>query len=297
MSQLADIFILGAIDSAVIALAAVGLTLQFGVTNYLNFGYTEWLTFAAFIALMANVTVFHWNVWVAMLVGAIGAAILGVVMNRLLFARFARRARDPFTILILTFLVGFMLNQIYIVVWGPNTYELHPGHQGLISLGPMSVSVDQMFFLAIAVAAMVLLELVLHFTRIGRQMRAVSDNRSLAAACGLNTPMVTDFTWAVSGFLAGLAGVILGLQLRAFDVSLGDSFLYLIYPAVVIGGIGRPVGALFASILIGVFAALGSVAVAPSISAAVIFAGMVVTVILRPQGIFGGGRHPSLREG
>ncbi|HUY55418.1 MAG TPA: hypothetical protein VMV23_09700 [Candidatus Nanopelagicaceae bacterium] len=91
--------------------------------------------------------------------------------------------------------------------------------------------------------------------------------------------------------------MILGLQVRAFDVTLGDSFLYLIYPAVVIGGIGRPVGALVASILIGIFAALGSITIAPALSAAVIFAGMVVTVILRPQGILGGGRHPSLREG
>jgi len=128
-------------------------------------------------------------------------------------------------------------------------------------------------------------------------MRAISDNRSLATACGLNTPRVVDVTWAISGFLAGLAGVILCLQVRAFDVTLGDSFLYLIYPAVVIGGIGRPVGALVASVLIGLFAALGSIAVTPAISAAVIFAGMIVVVILRPQGILGGGRHPSLREG
>ncbi|HVA91400.1 MAG TPA: hypothetical protein VNL71_16335, partial [Chloroflexota bacterium] len=109
MSQITSIFVLGAVDSAVIALAAVGLTLQFGVTNYLNFGYTELLTFGAFVALMLNVTVAGLNVWLAMALAGVGAAGLGVGLNRAIFARYARRARDPFTILILTFLIGFML--------------------------------------------------------------------------------------------------------------------------------------------------------------------------------------------
>ncbi|MGH7775904.1 MAG: branched-chain amino acid ABC transporter permease [Candidatus Dormibacterales bacterium] len=296
MEQAVPILILGAVESAVVALAAVGLTLQFGVTNYLNFGYTELLTFGAFVALMVNVSVAGLNVWLAMAIAGVLTAALGVALNLAVFARFARRARDPFTVLIVTFLVGFMLNQIYIVGWGPNTYELRPGTDRQLLIGGLSVGVDQLLFVLIAAACMVGLEVLLHFTRIGRSMRAVSDNRSLAAACGLDTPRITNITWAISGFMGGLAGVILALQVRAFDVTLGDSFLYLIYPAVVIGGIGRPVGALVAGILIGVFAALGSIVVTPAISTAVIFAGMILMVILRPQGILGGGRHPSLRE-
>lgn len=97
-----SILVLGLVDAAVVGLAAVGLTLQFGVTNYLNFGYTEWLTFSALVAYTFNDSLGHLNVWVALAISAVFSSLLAVIMNRLVFARFARRSRDPFTVLIVT---------------------------------------------------------------------------------------------------------------------------------------------------------------------------------------------------
>lgn len=293
-----SILVLGLVDAAVVGLAAVGLTLQFGVTNYLNFGYTEWLTFSALVAYTFNDSLGHLNVWVALAISAVFSSLLAVIMNRLVFARFARRSRDPFTVLIVTFMVGFLLNQTYLLIWGGNSIELRAGSAGtsLFSIGSQQVSLYQVISILVAVGCMGLLELFLHFTRLGRSMRAVSDNQSLAVASGLNTALVTDIAWAISGLFGGIAGVVLAIQVHAFTVDLGNSFLYLIYPAVVIGGIGSPSGGLVAGLLVGVVAALGSLYVPSEISIVVIFAVMVAIVMLRPSGLLGNGRHPSMLE-
>jgi len=297
MEQVIAVLVLGAVDSAVIALACIGLTLQFGVTNYLNFGYTEFLTFGAFMALTFNTSRMHLNVWLSLIVACACTAALAVALNWALFARFARRARDPFTILIVTFMAGFMLNQLMLYIWGPDTRELSAGNSSNFSLGSgLTVSIQELIFLGLAIAAMLLIEGLLHFTRLGKSMRAISDNASLARACGIDIRLVTDLTWAISGFLGGLAGVILALEVHAFDVTLGDGYLYLIYPAVVIGGIGNTTGALVSSILVGVLIALGSVVLPSSVSIVLVFVALIVVVLLRPTGIIGGGRHPSLRE-
>jgi branched-subunit amino acid ABC-type transport system permease component len=297
MEQIIAVLVLGAVDSAVIAVACIGLTLQFGVTNYLNFGYTEFLTFGAFMAFTLTSSFVHLNIWLALILASLCSAALAAVLNRALFARFARRARDPFTILIVTFMVGFMLNQLMLFIWGPDTQELSAGNSTQLSLGShVTVSLQELLFLGVAIVAMIAIEALLHLTRMGRSMRAISDNSSLARACGLNIRVITDVTWLISGFMGGLAGVILALEVHAFDVTLGDGYLYLIYPAVVIGGIGNISGALVASILVGVLIALGSIVLPSSVSIALLFVALVGVVLLRPTGIIGGGRHPSLRE-
>jgi len=79
-------------------------------------------------------------------------------------------------------------------------------------------------------------QLILSRTRIGKSMRAVADNRRLAEVCGLQTKRVTDVTWLITGFMAGVAGVMLALQTHTFGPDMGDNYVYLIFPAVIIGG-------------------------------------------------------------
>ncbi|MGH9088870.1 MAG: branched-chain amino acid ABC transporter permease [Acidimicrobiales bacterium] len=293
-----SILILGLVDAAVVGLAAVGLTLQFGVTNYLNFGYTEWITFSALVAYTFNASLGHVNIWLALAIAAVFSAGLAVIINRLVFARFARRSRDPFTVLIVTFMVGFLMNQTYLLIWGGNSLELKGGSASasIFSIGSQQVSLYQVISILVAIGCMLILEAFLHFTRVGRSMRAVSDNQGLAVACGLNTSLVTDIAWAISGLFGGIAGVVLAIQVHAFTIGLGNGYLYLIYPAVVIGGIGSPSGGLVAGLLVGVVAALGSLYVPAEVSIAVIFAVMVAIVMLRPSGLLGTGRHPSMLE-
>lgn len=296
MQQAASVIVLGIVDSAVLAVAAVGFSLQFGVTNYFNFGYGEWLTFGAFIALMFNNQWLQLNIWVAVLLAGVATSALSLVLNRAVFSPFTNRRRDPFFILIVTFAIGFLLNQAYIVLWGTNYHELNSAPPAQLSLGVVQISSDQLAFLAIAVACMVGVQLILSRTRIGKSMRAVADNRRLAEVCGLRTNRIIEVTWLITGFLAGVAGVMLAMQTRTFGPDLGDNYVYLIFPAVIIGGIGRAGGAVAGAVLIGIFAALGSLLIPASVSTVLIFLALVAAVLLRPQGLLGGGRRPSMQE-
>ena len=295
MDQALAIIVLGAIDAAVLATAAVGFTLQFGVTNYFNFGYGEWLTFGAYVALIVNTQLFHLNVWLALLVAGAVTALFSVGVNRAIFTPFTRRRREPFYILIVTFGVGFMLHEAYIVFLTTTTQELTVPAATQYTIGALILDSNQLISLGIALAAMGCVYL-LSRTRIGRSMRAVADNRSLAEVCGIRVNRITDATWALTGFLAGIAGVILAIQTAAFNPDLGDNYVYLVFPAVIIGGIGRAEGALVGAILIGIFGALGALVLPASVSTTLIFIALVVTVVLRPDGLVKG-RRPSMQEG
>jgi len=267
------------------------------VTNYFNFGYSEWLTFGAFIDLMVNAQVLRLNIWLAVIFAGVATAALSLALNRGVCGPFANRRRDPFFILIVTFAIGFLLNQAYIVIWGTEYHELLAPTTQELSFGTIHISTDQLAFLVIALACMAGVQLILSRTRIGKSMRAVADNRRLAEVCGLQTKRVTDVTWLITGFMAGVAGVMLALQTHTFGPDMGDNYVYLIFPAVIIGGIGRAGGAVTGAVLIGILGALGSLLIPASVSTVLIFVALVAILILRPQGILGSGRRPSMQEG
>jgi branched-subunit amino acid ABC-type transport system permease component len=118
-------------------------------------------------------------------------------------------------------------------------------------------------------------------------MRAVSDNKELAAACGLDIRSVTYASWLISGLLAGLAGVMLAIHSHTFDTTLGDTNIYLVFGAVVIGGIGRPAGAVAGAVIIGLSTQWAVPVIGAALSPTVVFALLVLLMIFRPNGVFG----------
>jgi branched-subunit amino acid ABC-type transport system permease component len=144
---------------------------------------------------------------------------------------------------------------------------------------------------------MAAVQLTLSKTRIGKSMRATADNRALAAVCGLDTTRITTQTWLISGFLAGVAGAILAIHTRTFNPELGANYVFLIFPAVIVGGIGRPIGAVIGSLIIGAIGAVGSLYIPSAFSTLLIFATLVAIVLLRPQGLVGESRRVSLQSG
>ena len=288
MQQALEVMAFGIVDAAVLSVAAIAFTLQFGVTNYFNFGYAEWLTFGAFIALTFNNGLLHVNVWLAMLIGGAATALLSLAINRGVFAPFTRRRPEGFYILIVTFGVGFLLNQMYILIWGTAYRNLDTQSSPLHNVGPFKFSTEQLLFLLIALAFMAATYLVLNHTRTGRCMRAMSDNHALAGIRGIKTDRITDVTWLMTGFMAGVAGVILAIETHTFGTDLGENYVYLVFPAVIIGGIGRTYGALIGGLIIGLFTGIGVLVIPSALSPLVIFAALVAIVLLRPQGLVGG---------
>ena len=298
MSDFFSAFGFGIVAAGVLAVAAVGLTLQFGVTNYINFAYGELITFGAYATYALNQQTLHLNLWIAWIVGGLATGLLAFLVQRFVFTPFVNRRPQLLFALIVTFVVSLMLNDLYGAVFGTDFHEM-PGPlpaDSIHSIGPLLVEGNQIVYFAAAVLAMLAIQLMLNFTPIGRSMRAMSDDMALAKACGLNTTLITDVAWLVSGFLAGLAGVIIAMQTHTFGVDLGDTYLFLVFASVILGGIGRAYGAVAGAIVIGLGTQLSVLVVPSSVSLVAVFVVLVFIMVFRPEGFLGSVAHSKMER-
>ena len=275
----------GLVTASILALSSVGLTLQFGVTNYINFAYGELLTFGAYFTWVAN-SHYGWNIWVALLVGAMMVGIVGVILNVFVLQPFIRRQYPVLFMLVVTFGLSLILSNLILAIWGADfrSYTVAPDKQ--YNIGPFLLTGQQLIIIGISVATMIAIHVLLTYTKLGKAMRAMSDNPTLARSCGINTELVTNFTWLLSGFLGGLAGVVLALNITSFQPAFGGDFLFVIFAAVILGGIGKPYGAMAGALVIGIVTEVAAVPLNSAYKNDAAFAILVLVLLLRPQGIF-----------
>lgn len=275
----------GVVTASILALASVGLTLQFGVTNYINFAYGEMLTFGAYFAWIAN-TVYGWNIWIALIVAALFTGVLGVALNLIVLQPFVRRQYAVLFMLVVTFGLSLILSNLLLAIWGADFRRYHVAPDTQYNIGPFLLTGRQLLIIGIAIVVMAGVHVLLNFTKIGKAMRAMSDNPSLARNCGINTEFVTNFTWLLSGILAGLAGVVLALNVSTFQPAFGGDFLFVIFAAVILGGIGKPYGAMAGALVIGIVTEVAAVPLTSDYKNDAAFAILVLVLLFRPQGIF-----------
>lgn len=279
----------GIVDAALLAPAAVALTMQFGITNYVNFAFGSFLTLSAFLFYELD-TAFGFNLWQAGLIAAALNAIAMLAIGAVVYGPFYSRRPQLLYMLVLTFVVSLMMDSAIAAIWsGRSAYQLNypNGYETPFTLGPIFVSPLDASYVVISILILGATYLFLRFTRVGKVMRAVSDDRSLALVCGLPIQRTTNVTWLVTGFLGGIAGDILALHSHGFDTGLGAGFIYLVFAVVVFGGIGRTYGAVVGAIVLGLVFQLSSLVVDSSLTPAAVFAVLVVVMMIRPNGIFG----------
>lgn len=276
----------GLVTASILALCAVGLTLQFGVTNYINFAVGSFLTFGAYFAWMANA---HGvNIWLSMVIAGLCVAVVAVVLNLGIMQQFVKRDYPVLFMLIVMFGLSLMLQNVILAIWGPDfkNYIAPPDTQNHI--GPFLLTGQQLLIIAIAIVVMLGVHVLLTYTKIGKAMRAMSDNPTLARNCGIDTDLITNFTWLLSGFLVGLAGVVLALNITSFQPGFGSDFEFVIFSAVILGGIGKPYGAMAGALLIGVVTEVSAVFLNSAYKNDAAFAILVLALLFRPQGLFAG---------
>ena len=274
----------GLVTASILALAAVGLSLQFGITNYVNFAYGEFLTLGAYFAWILNWKL-HLNVWLAMLGAAVLVGVCGVVINHVLLRPFVRRGIALRYILIVTFGLSLILSNLVLAGWGANFQTYDVPTQLPFHAGPFIFTVNQILIMGVAVVAMLGVHLLLSRTKLGKAMRAMSDNHDLAMVSGIDNNRITAFTWLLSGALAGLAGVVLALDVTSFQPLFGNDFLFVIFAAMILGGVGSPYGAMLGAIVIGLATEVSAVLVNSAFKNDIAFAVLILVLLLRPQGI------------
>jgi branched-subunit amino acid ABC-type transport system permease component len=274
----------GLVTASVVAIAAVGLTLQFGVTNYVNFAYGDFLTLGAFVTWSFNVG-FGWNFWLALVAASALVAVVALVISQIVLEPFVRRGGPLLIILVVTFGLSLIMSNSILALWGSDYKEYNVGSETPVNVGPFILTGDQLGIIALAVASMVGIHLLLTRTRVGKAMRAMSDDKSLASVSGIPTGQMTALVWVISGLFAGLAGGVLALNVVSFDPNVGVYFLFVIFSAVILGGIGKPYGAMVGALVIGLAVELSVVVLPSQYKQDVAFVILVLILLIRPQGI------------
>jgi len=191
--------------------------------------------------------------------------------------------------------LALVLRQAIFLVWGPQPRSFDVDPFKVYTLGSVRLSGAQAIAIVVAVVAIALVGLLLSSTTLGRTMRAVADDRALAAVAGIDTGRVVLATWVLSGLLAALAGVLAGLVQSTFDPNFGFTLLLPVFAAVVLGGIGNPYGALAGGFLLGIVTELSTWdsfggGVDPVYKPVVAFAVLILVLLARPQGLLGRAR-------
>lgn len=276
----------GIASGAVIALASLGFTLQFGLSNTLNIAYGGFITLAAFLGY--GLIVLGIDVWLTMAVIAVVTGILSVLYYRFFIRGLLRRSVSLGPIAIATAAALIFIEYAIVAVAGTDvkSYGLTGGHT--LHLWYFVWSSTQVAIIVLALALMAAFQALLRFTQLGRALRATAVNRTLARSCGIRAERITSFAWLVSGLLCGIAGVALAMTTQAFDFNIGSTFLILIIAAAVVGGIGEPYGAIVGGFLIGVTTELSAAYWSPAYSGVIAFGLLILALLARPTGILGG---------
>jgi branched-subunit amino acid ABC-type transport system permease component len=273
----------GLVSVSVIAIAAVGFTMQFGITNLINLAYGVVMITSAYIAYALNQL--GVTIWAGLVAGAVFGAVLSFLLNRFLYAPFQRKGTSHIGMVIISLAASLMLANSMLAIVGPTnvSYTQDPGTT--IRIGAMILTTVQVVIIAIAVLLMIVVHALLTFTRLGKAMRATAANPSLARSCGIPTSRVIDIVWLVTGALCGLAGTVAAMNSDSFAVSNGASYLITILAAAVLGGAGQPYGAMLGAVLIGLMTELSAATFSAEYKEVVAFGILVLVMVLRPQGL------------
>lgn len=281
----------GLVTGSVYAIAAVGISLIYGILRLVNFAYGDMMTFGAFAGFFANATL-GLPMVASALVGMVAVAALSVGLDVVLWRPLRARRAGFMSLFLASIGVALVLRQAILLVWGPQprAYDVDPFKVYVV--GDVRLSLAQVATIVAAAVAIVAIGLFLARSSTGRVMRAMSDDRVLAQLSGIDVNRVILATWIISGLAAGLAGVLAGLVQSTFDPNFGFQLLLPVFAAVVLGGIGSAYGALAGGLVLGVATELSTWegfggGVDPVYKPVVAFVVLIVALLIRPQGLFG----------
>jgi neutral amino acid transport system permease protein len=273
---------------SVYAIGAVGLTLVYGILKLVNFAHGDFLTFGAFMAFLVNVT------WGVPLVFAIFfamamTALLGVTFERVMWGPMRARKAGLLQLLLMSIGLAFLIRYAVQYVWGTEIRGLDVNDIATVEFLGLRIGRTEFIVIIVGFAVLIAVGLMLKFSLLGKQMRALADNLDLAETTGIDTSRVILYTWLFAGALAGLAGVLAG---AVTDVrpTLGFGLLLPIFAAVILGGIGDAFGALAGGVVLGLMIEWSTLFIDFRWKTAVGFAVLIIVLVVRPQGIFGRAR-------
>jgi branched-chain amino acid transport system permease protein/neutral amino acid transport system permease protein len=284
VTEILQLVLYGIVLGSIISLGAIGVSLIFGILRFAHFAHGDFMTLGAYFAFVGVVGLnLPMIVVFPFALGAMG--LMAVVIDRSIY-RFMRSS-SPIIMLISSVGTALMLRSLIQIVWGPDNKIYEAGIKMPLTFMGLRIKPDQLTIVIGAFLLVVLLHLFLHRTKMGKAMRAMSDNMDLARVSGINTERVIFWTWVIAACLAAAAGIFLGIDTRLNPI-MGWRLLLPVFAATILGGIGSFYGAILGGLVIGIVQELSTLFISPAYKPAVAFAIMVLMLVIRPTGIMGG---------
>ncbi|MEP7022598.1 MAG: branched-chain amino acid ABC transporter permease [Actinomycetota bacterium] len=275
----------GLITAAVLAIASVAFTLQFGVTDVLNLAFAAVMTAGAFAAYWVNQA--GGSVWVGLLVAMVVCSALSMLLNYAVYSPFQRRGSTPITLVIVSLGMALIIEFGIEAKVGGVDVSYRMGQGTTLRAGGLILTTVQLAIVAISVVVMAAVHALLRYSRLGKAMRATAANRTLARNCGIRTNRVIAVTWALTGALSGLAGTVFAIDIGSFGPTSTDLFLVLILAAVFLGGPGHAYGAMLGAAVIGIATEVSAAYIVPDYKYVVAFVALLAMLAVRPSGLLG----------
>lgn len=297
-----ELIVNGIFLGAIIALGAIGLSIIYGILNFAHLAQGDFMTLGAYIGLFLLGTMlpglgmagaglgpftFGYTIFIAIPLTVLLMAAIAIGLDVSVYRRLRRRGVGKVVMAMTSLGLAIGMRGIVQVIWGGDTYQYPRLSKDFYQL-PMGVRIppDNLFILAVVIILVVVLYLFLERTKVGKAMRATSDNMELARVSGINTENIIRWTWFLSAGLVATAGVLLAIFQAQLLPIMGWRFLILLFAAVILGGIGNIYGALVGAIIVGVAAEVSTQWMNPAYKIVIAFIIMIATLLLRPRGIF-----------
>jgi neutral amino acid transport system permease protein len=281
-----QLFFNGLALGSVIALAAVGLTLTYGILRLSNFAHGDFMTLGAYLSWLANTN--GVNIWLSIPIGAAGTVIAMFISELLLWKPMRDRKATSTTLIIISIGLALFLRNGILLIWGGGNQRYDLPIVPAVSIGGISVAFDRLLAIGLSIVAIAILHFLLQNTKIGKAMRAVADNIDLARVSGINVEQVVLWTWIINGVLTALGGAMFGLIAGGIRPNMGWFLILPMFASVILGGIGNPYGAIAGGVAIGLAQELSVAWLGADYKLGVALLITIVILLVRPQGLFRG---------
>ena len=287
----------GILTGAIIALGAIGVSFGLQILRFAKFSHSELMTWGAYLALVfvgffgvgtpIGPLSFGWQLILAMLLAGLLTGVLALIVDALVYRLLRNRGASSIALVFASFGVALILRHLIVLAFGPGTHAYtHELQIAVEALPDIRMLPDQIFILLAALVVVVGLHLYLTYSRTGIAMRAMAESPALARACGVKVESVIRWTWMLSGALAAMAGIFLGLTPQLHP-EMGSSLLLELFAAAVLGGVGSLPGAVIGGLLVGLSENVSALAISTVYKTAMPFILLLLVLFFRPQGLFG----------
>lgn len=284
-AQLAQLIVNGIAVGSIIGLAAVGLTLTYGILRLSNFAHGDFMTLGAYLTLLANIS--GVNIWLSMIFGAIATVMAMLVSEKLIWSPMRNRRASSTTLIIISIGLALFLRNGIIFIWGGSNQDYNVPISPARDILGLKIPQNQLIVMGLAVLAILALHYLLQNTKIGKAMRAVADDIDLARVSGINVDRVVIWTWVIAGSLTALGGSMYGL-ITAVRPNMGWFLILPMFASVILGGIGNPYGAIAAALIIGISQEASTPLLGSQYKQGVALLIMILVLLIRPKGLFKG---------